>query len=68
MFGTKIWIALAFTAGLAGCGSNAGQQVLAGGAVGAGAAAIGGGNLATGAAVGAAGNLLFCQTYPKKCK
>jgi hypothetical protein len=61
-------IVLAATAGLAACGDTVGEQAIIGGAVGAGAAAVTSGSLVTGAAVGAAGNLVYCQTYPNRCR
>ncbi|MFA5580751.1 MAG: hypothetical protein WDA25_02225 [Paracoccaceae bacterium] len=65
----KIWIVgVAALLGLAACGDTALEQGVFGAGAGAGAAAVTGGNVATGAAVGAAGNLLYCQTYPHRCR
>jgi len=61
-------IALGAALGLAACGETVGEQAIIGGAVGAGAAAVTSGSLVTGAAVGAAGNLVYCQTYPNRCR
>ena len=60
--------ALAVTATLAACGDTVTDQALLGGAAGAGVAVVASGSVLTGAAVGAGANLLYCQTYPSKCK
>lgn len=53
---------------LAACGQSLPEQAALGGAAGALGSVVVQGNPLVGATVGAAGNMLYCHTYPSKCR